>query len=190
MGKLLDKAIAFATKAHEGQCRKGTDIPYILHPLEAASIVGTMTTDDEVIAGAVLHDVVEDTDTTIEQIRDLFGERVAEFVAFESEDKRKDLPASITWKIRKHESIRRLRNAPVEVKMITLGDKLSNIRAIKRDFDALGDEIWQRFNQKDKKEHYWYYKHILLRLSQLEEHQAYKELLELLKDIFERNEQS
>ena len=74
--------------------------------------------------------------------------------------------------------------------MITLGDELSNVRAIKRDFDALGDEIWQRFNQKDKKEHYWYYKHLLLRLSQLEEHQAYKELFELLTDVFERNKQS
>ena len=190
MGKLLDKAIVFATKAHEGQLRKGTDIPYILHPLEAASIVATMTTDDEILAGAVLHDVVEDTNTTIEQICDLFGERVAEFVDFESEDKRKDLPASITWTIRKHENIRRLRNAPVDALMITLGDELSNVRAIKRDFDALGDEIWQRFSQKDKKEHYWYYKHLLLRLSQLEEHQAYKELFELLTDVFERNKQS
>lgn len=88
MGKLLDKAIVFAINAHKGQFRKGTDIPYILHPLEAATIVGTMTTDDEIIVGAVLHDVVEDTNTTIEEIRKLFGERVAEFVASESEDKR------------------------------------------------------------------------------------------------------
>ena len=185
MGKLLDKAIVFATKAHEGQLRKGTDIPYILHPLEAASIVATMTTDDEILAGAVLHDVVEDTNTTIEQIRDLFGERVAEFVDFESEDKRKDLPASITWTIRKHENIRRLRNAPVDALMITLGDELSNVRAIKRDFDALGDEIWQRFNQKDKKEHYWYYQSIADCLDELKNYQVYKEYCELVKNTFE-----
>lgn len=185
MGKLLDKAIVFATKAHEGQCRKGTDIPYILHPLEAASIVGTMTTDDEVIAGAVLHDVVEDTDTTIEQIRDLFGERVAEFVTCESENKRENLPAKDTWKIRKQETLDHLKTAPVEVKMITLGDKLSNIRAIKRDFDALGDEIWQRFNQKDKKEHYWYYQSIADCLDELKNYQVYKEYCELVKNTFE-----
>lgn len=54
MDNVLDRAIVFATEAHEGQFRKGTKIPYILHPLEAASIVGTMTTDNEVIAGAVV----------------------------------------------------------------------------------------------------------------------------------------
>ena len=108
MGKLLDKAITFATKVHEGQLRKGTEIPYILHPLEAAAIVGTMTTDDEIISGAVLHDVVEDTDTTVEQIRGLFGDRVAELVASESEDKRENLSAQSTWKIRKQETLNHL----------------------------------------------------------------------------------
>lgn len=93
MGALLDKAIVFATREHEGQYRKGTKIPYILHPLEAAAIVGTMTTDDELIAGAVLHDVVEDTETTVEDIRELFGERVAQLVASESENKREDQAA-------------------------------------------------------------------------------------------------
>ena len=56
---LVDRAIVFATNAHEGQTRKGTQIPYILHPLEAMAIVGTMTTDAEVLAAAVLHDVVD-----------------------------------------------------------------------------------------------------------------------------------
>lgn len=59
MGEILNKAIVYAVKAHNGQVRKGTQVPYILHPLEAASIVGTLTTDEEVIAAAVLHDVVE-----------------------------------------------------------------------------------------------------------------------------------
>lgn len=90
MGKVLDHAIAFATKAHEGQFRKGTQIPYILHPMEAAAIVGTMTTDDEIIAGAALHDVVEDTDTTLEDVVRLFGERVGSLVASESENKREE----------------------------------------------------------------------------------------------------
>ena len=97
MGELLDRAIVYAVKAHEGQFRKGTDIPYILHPLEAAAIVGTMTADEAVIAGAVLHDAVEDTDATVEEIRERFGERVAALVAAESEDKRSDLPAASTW---------------------------------------------------------------------------------------------
>lgn len=184
MGNILDRAITFATEVHKGQFRKGTEIPYILHPLEAASIVGTMTTDDEIIAGAVLHDVVEDTDTTVETVKALFGERVANLVASESEDKRENLSAQSTWKIRKQETLDHLKTAPVDVKMITLGDKLSNMRAIYRDYNTIGDELWQRFNQKDKNEHYWYYQGIADCLPELKNYQAYKEYCELIDKTF------
>lgn len=184
MAKVLDQALAFAIKAHEGQFRKGTQIPYILHPMEAASIVGTMTTDDEIIAGAALHDVVEDTDTTVDDIIALFGERIGGLVASESENKREDLPAASTWKIRKQETLDHLKSAPIEVKMITLGDKLSNIRAIYRDYQSIGDELWQRFNQKDKHEHYWYYSSIAQCLTELSSFQAYKEYCELVEKTF------
>ena len=61
---LVDRAIIFATRAHSGATRKGTNIPYIVHPIEAAAIVSAMTDDEEVIAAAILHDVLEDTDAT------------------------------------------------------------------------------------------------------------------------------
>ena len=184
MGQILNDAITFATKVHGEQYRKGTKIPYILHPLEAASIVGTMTTDEEIIAGAVLHDVVEDTDTTVEQVDELFGSRVAGFVASESENKREDLPAESTWKIRKQETLSHLKTAPIEIKMITLGDKLSNIRAINRDYNAIGDKLWERFNQKDKNEHYWYYNSIAECVSELSCFQVYSEYCELIEKTF------
>lgn len=184
MGDLLNKAIVFATKAHEGQFRKGSEIPYILHPLEAAAIVGTMTADDEVIAGAVLHDVVEDSETTIEEVRELFGEKIACFVASESENKRENLSAESTWKIRKQETIDHLKNAPTDVKMITLGDKLSNIRSMYRDYNSVGDELWQKFNQKDKNQHYWYYQSIADCLTELKNYYAYTEYVELIKKTF------
>ena len=66
--EIISKAIEFAVKAHDGMRRKNGELPYILHPLEAAVIVGTMTSDQEIIASAVLHDVVEDTDIPIEEI--------------------------------------------------------------------------------------------------------------------------
>ena len=122
MGEILNKAIVYAVKAHNGQVRKGTQVPYILHPLEAASIVGTLTTDEKVIAAAVLHDVVEDTAATTECIQEAFWERIAALVAAESENKREDLPAGSTWKIRKQETIDHLRDASIEVKMLTLGE--------------------------------------------------------------------
>lgn len=184
MGKILDQAIVFATKVHKGQFRKGTQVPYILHPVGAAAIVGTMTTDEEVIAGAVLHDVVEDTDTTVEDVIQMFGQRIGSFVAAESENKREELPAESTWKIRKQETLDHLVAAPIEVKMITLGDKLSNIRAIYRDYQAIGDALWQRFNQKDRNEHHWYYSGIAKCIEELCNCQVYKEYCELIEKTF------
>ena len=184
MGQLLDKAIIFATNAHSGQHRKGTPLPYILHPLETAAIVSTMTADDEIIVGAVLHDVVEDADVAVEEIEKLFGAHVAFLVASESENKRKDSPAESTWKIRKQETINHLKTAPTDVKMITLGDKLSNMRAICRDFNAIGDELWQRFNQKDKAQHSWYYNELAECLAELKDYPAYSEYVSLVKKTF------
>ncbi len=162
---IFEQAVIFAAKAHMGQKRKGKDKPYLLHPLEAAAIVGTLTSDDEVLAAAVLHDTVEDTETTKDDLAEVFGQRVADLVADESEDKRDDIPADITWKLRKTETIEHLRHASREDKMICLGDKLSNIREIRADHDFFGGELWDRFNQKDPKMHAWYYGSILKILS-------------------------
>ena len=73
---LLDRAIIFAVRAHAGTERRGKGFPYIVHPMEAVEIVATMTPDQELLAAAVLHDTVEDTDVTIEQIRTEFGEQI------------------------------------------------------------------------------------------------------------------
>ena len=182
---IFDKAIVFATKAHSGSFRKGTTTPYIEHPMEASAIVATMTDDKTILAAAVLHDVVEDTDYTIDDIMKEFGEDVARLVSAESEDKRDNLPSEVTWKIRKQETLDHLKDkATKEEKMITLGDKLSNIRAMYRDYLEIRDELWNRFNQKDKSEHAWYYKTIAELLSDLSDIPAYKEYVELVDEVF------
>lgn len=164
---LLDKAIGFATRAHAGQVRKGTSTPYILHPLEAAAICATVTDDPEVLAAAVLHDVVEDTDATIDKIETWFGTRVATLVANESENKRESMPASETWRIRKEEAIEHIKSVDdPAARLVCLGDKLSNMRAIHRDYDELGNELWGRFNQKDPTQHAWYYRSLAQVLEQ------------------------
>ncbi len=182
----IDKAINFAVKAHSGSFRKGTQTPYIVHPMEAMVIVATMTNDADVLAAAVLHDVVEDTPTTIEDIRCEFGDMVAQLVGAESEDKREDLPAESTWRVRKQETLDYLRDkATREEKMIALGDKLSNIRAMNRDYAELGDKLWKRFNQKDKAEHAWYYGTIAELLApELGETFAHREYVELVNRVF------
>ena len=182
---IFDKAIVFATKAHSGCFRKGTTTPYIVHPMEASAIVATMTDDKTILAAAVLHDVVEDTDYTIDDIMKEFGEDVARLVSAESEDKRDNLPSEVTWKIRKQETLDHLKDkATKEEKMIILGDKLSNIRAMYRGYLEIGDELWDRFNQKDKSEHAWYYKTIAELLSDLGDIPAYKEYVGLVDKVF------
>lgn len=156
--ELVSKAIVFATKAHDGMRRRKSDCPYILHPLEAAVIVGSMSEDQELIAAAVLHDVVEDAGVKIDEIEAQFGKRVRMLVGCETEDKRESQPAKETWRIRKEESLQMLREAEdPAVLMLWIGDKLANMRAIYRDWKEEGDAMWQRFNQSDPKIQGWYY---------------------------------
>lgn len=175
---MVSKAIVFATKAHEGQFRKATKIPYILHPMECAVIISGMTTDEEMIAAALLHDTVEDCDVTIEDIRREFGSRVAQFVARESEDKSK------SWQERKQTTIDQLSSHTKEECMLVLADKLSNIRSIARDYKELGEALWDRFHEKRKERIGWYYKSIAEKLTCLSEYEQYMEYCRLVEQIF------
>lgn len=183
---LMDRAIVFATRAHSGTYRKGTNIPYIVHPIEAAAIVATITDDPDMIAAAVLHDVVEDTDATVDEIRLFFNDRIADLVEAESEDKRKDRPAQETWMVRKMETLEFLRNeADRDAKILALADKLSNMRAIHRDQNTIGDKLWERFNEKDKSKHGWMYRQVAIALSELSDTFAWQEYDELVRKTFE-----
>lgn len=183
---LMDRAIIFATRAHSGAYRKGTQIPYIVHPMEAAAIAATITEDQDIIAAAVLHDVIEDTDATAEEIRFFFNDHIADLVEAESEDKRKDLPPQETWMLRKMETLEFLRQkAGREEKILVLADKLSNIRAIYRDQNIVGDQIWERFNEKSKEKHGWMYRQIAEALSELKDTFAWQEYDRLVRETFE-----
>lgn len=182
---LIEKALAFAQRAHSGMLRKGSDLPYLMHPMEAAVIAASMTEDENVIAAALLHDVVEDTDVTIEEIRREFGDRVAWLVDSETENKRERLPRAATWMTRKKESIDFLQQCgDIGAKQLYLGDKLSNLRAISRDFARLGDALWQRFNQQDPEMHHWYYRSICNAISELAEHPVWQEFDRLIRETF------
>ena len=187
--ELVSEAIAFAVKAHDGMRRKKSDAPYILHPMEAAVIVGTMTDDQNLIAAAALHDVVEDANITIDEIEEKFGKRVRELVESETEDKRADLPPESTWRIRKEESLSVLKNTgDIAVLMVWLGDKLANMRSIYRDWKIEGDAMWQRFNQKDVNQQAWYYRSIVKLTQRLSETSAWLEYKTLTELVFGKGE--
>jgi len=176
----LDRAILFAVQAHAGTERRGKGFPYIVHPMEAMSIAATMTADQEILAAAALHDVVEDTDVTLEDIRSRFGDRVARLVDSESDR----FGEGVDWFARKEESLERLRTAGRDGKIVALGDKLSNMRAIAQDYPALGESFWQRFHIKDKAVHGRRYHALVDAFSDLADTQAYKEFKYLVNKVF------
>ena len=187
--QLLDRAIVFAVKAHAGTERRGKGFPYIVHPMEAMEIVATMTPDQELLAAAALHDTVEDTDVTIEQIRAEFGDRIASLVAAESDDVVEGVSEEDSWHARKQAAIDRLARAPHDAKMVALGDKLSNMRAIARDYAMQGDKLWSLFHTTDPKEHEWHYRGLADSLRELSDTFAFKEFELLINQVFSsRNE--
>ena len=185
MKDLVSEAIAFSTIAHDGMRRRKSDAPYILHPMEVGVIVGTMTDKQEVIAAGVLHDVVEDAGISIEEIGEKFGARVMELVASETENKREELPPEDTWRIRKEESLEKLRSTnDIEVLMLWIGDKLSNIRTIYRDYLIEGNALWNKFHQSDINVQAWYYRSIMKYTERLSDTLAWIEYKTLVEKIF------
>ena len=180
---LLDRAIVFAVRAHRNVERKGKGFPYIVHPMEAMSIVATMTNDQELLAAAALHDVLEDTDTTVDDLRREFGERVAQLVEAES-DIRIEGAKTDSWHQRKQDAIDRLARASHDAKIVALGDKLSNMRAIARDYTQQGDALWNLFNVKNRKEHEWHYRGLAASLRELHGTFAYQEFERLINEVF------
>ena len=175
---MLKKAVEFASKSHEGQFRKGTSIPYISHPLEAAVIASLMTDDEELICATVLHDVVEDAGVSESQLIELFNTRIASLVVLESEDKSK------SWQERKATTIQRVKTAELDIKIMTLADKLSNMRSTARDYLLIGDDLWLRFNECRKEKQAWYYIGIVDSLQELSESPYYKEYKALCEKVF------
>ena len=181
---LLDRAILFAVRAHAGTERRGKGFPYIVHPMEAMEIVATMTADQELLAAAALHDTVEDTDVTVEQLRAEFGDRIATLVAAESDAFVEGVSEEDSWHARKQAAIDRLARAPHDAKMVALGDKLSNMRAIARDYAVQGDALWNIFHAKDPKDHEWHYRGLADSLRELQGTFAFQEFERLINEVF------
>ena len=148
-----------------------------------------MTPDQELLAAAALHDTVEDTSVTVEDIRSEFGERVAALVAEETDGipggtGADMLPEEATWYARKQAAMDRLSRASRDAKVVALGDKLSNMRAIARDYAVQGDGLWNLFHVKDKASHEWHYRGLADALRELSGTFAFKEFENLINQVF------
>ena len=184
MGNLFDRACKYSIEKHSNQLRKDGSL-YILHPFEVATIASTMTSDEEVLAAAVLHDTVEDTDSTFDDINELFGDKIANLVKKETENQYPDLTKEESWILRKKEAITKLKETnDINFKIIYLSDKLANIRSLYRDYDNNGMKAFDRFNVKDISIQGWYYNELLSCFKELENYDAYKEFKEKIDYVF------
>ena len=181
---LFDRAVVFAVKAHSGTERRGKGFPYIIHPMEAVAIVATISSDQSLLAAAILHDTIEDTSVTLDDIRREFGDRVAAIVKAESDVRFSGESEEDSWNRRKKETLVRLAEAPLEAKIVALGDKLSNMRTIARDYAVKGDSLWKQFHVKERFQHEWYYRGLAESLKDLDGTLAYKEFVKLIEEVF------
>lgn len=179
---LLDRALLFATKCHEGQVRKGTSRPYIVHPIETMEILSEMKADLSLLIAGLLHDTLEDTSATEEEIVKYFGMEVGFLVASHSEDKSK------SWEERKKTAIQKAREGSMRLKMLVMADKVSNLRSLYRDKKQVGENIWERFNAPKEKQA-WYYNEMKEALREMEHFSEtkgiYLEMTELCRLVFD-----
>ena len=173
----IHDAIIFATLKHQKQKRKGTELPYIVHPMEVMQILTAENLPEDVIIAGILHDSLEDTDTKPEEIEAKFGKSVLDIVLTESEDKSK------TWRERKQHTIDCLKNDSMETKLVCCADKLSNIKSMYADLQECGEKLWDRFNAP-KEDIKWYYESIVNALSDLAQYKMYQEIQETVKAVF------
>ena len=158
-GNLVTNAFDFAYRVHCQTFRKGSNSPYITHPLNVMIILLKNNASEELLAAALLHDVVEDEEVTFQELTEKFGTKVSFLVKAVSEPLElieKTLNRTETWRTRKEHTLKSLQTANHEVKMLSCADKLANISDMLYDQVSIGEELWSRFNAP-KENQQWYY---------------------------------
>ena len=176
---MIDLAVEVAVKAHQNQTRKGTDIPYITHPLGVGISLAKVGSPDEVIAAGILHDTLEDTSLTQDNISEKFGDKVASIVKDCSEPDK-----SLPWDARKKHTIEFLKKASPEVRLVTCADKLHNIRTIISEYEKMGEHVWERF-KRGRADQEWYYRGLVESLGHCSNKPGYESLFQQLKSEVE-----
>ncbi len=173
MKETVIKAINLASDAHKKQTKKGTDIPYITHPLLVGMILIEKGAGEKEIIAGILHDTLEDTELNYKDIKKEFGKEVADVVKACSEDKK------LHWEERKRRHIEYAKNAPTSVKRVMSADKLANLYMIKEDLNKVGEKLWSRF-RRGKGKQKWYYSNMA---KSLESNTTDKIVLEITEEM-------
>lgn len=174
-------ALDLAAKAHEGQLRKLGDIPYITHPVGVGMLLLDSRCSEDVIISGILHDVIEDTDLTYMDIKQQFGQQVADIVYACSEPDK-----TLSWEERKAHTIEDLKNASLMVKLVVCADKLHNTLNILKEKKTKQDRFtWEGFKRGEEQQA-WYYTNVYQSLIYgLSESELNNPLFTRLRDVLE-----
>ena len=153
-----DAALSLAAGAHRGQTRKGSDVPYVVHPIHVSVILIRYGFDEDVTIAGLLHDVVEDQDVSLDEIEARFGPAVAEMVGALTERKREN-GEERPWEVRKAEALAQLRQASDDAVAVKAADTLHNSRALTASLASMGPAIWQ-YMTKGPDQALWYYRQV------------------------------
>ena len=174
----LDYSILFATKAHKGQKRKTDDVDMIFHPFTVGMILKSNNMSESTVIAGILHDVVEDTKYTLEDIKNIFGEEIAKIVDEVTENK------SLEWNERKQEAINKIKTASFEGKMVECVDKINNLETLGDLLEKNGKSVWNAFNKPYEKQKWYYtqmYDAVLIGIEENELTKRYKKALKIFE---------
>ena len=163
-------------KAHASQVRKVDDSPYVVHPITVALTVAKYGFSETVIAAALVHDVLEDTNYPEPQLRDELGDNILQIVLSLTENK------SQVWEERKTKYIETIRNASTEVKAVSIADKIHNLNSILTGYNQLGFVIWEKFT-RGREQQQWFATQILTSYNHNWHHQLVDEYATLLEQM-------
>ena len=149
---LQESAYKFAKECHKGQFRKGTPRPYINHCTEVARILNKFGYSEEIIIAGLLHDTVEDTEVTLEDLRIGFGERISNLVKHVTETR----TPGVSWEKRKVMYIKNLTDAPEGSVAVSAADKLHNVTEMLQDWLKVGDAVFLRFSEGKEKQKWFH----------------------------------
>ncbi len=148
----IERAVEMASLAHGAQKRKGTEMPYLVHPCSVGLLLAGAGCPEDVVVAGLLHDTLEDTDLEPEAIRREFGDAVLAIVQGCSEPAK-----SVPWEERKRHTLHLLETASDEIRLVSCADKLHNVRSMGADRERLGEVVWTKF-KRGREQQAWYYR--------------------------------
>jgi (p)ppGpp synthase/HD superfamily hydrolase len=173
---LLEKAVRIAAVAHKNQMRKEADVLYITHLIQVALILAKHGFSDTTIAAGLVHDTVEDTDVTLDQLRSELGKEVADIVAAVTNDD------TLSWEEKKKKYIETVRAGSVEVKAVATADKIHNAESLIRAHAEQGTALWAHFNAGREKK-LWFEEAMLAMLQETWQHPLVSEYALLVANM-------